>query len=1416
MKSKILYHKIRWPTITLFVPFLLITVISSFCTSTTFIRQYPTFPYFQAARPRFTIQPENQEVDSGSHVKFKCSGEASPSPMLFWYKEGHRQLMFSQANSRANSFQPNWPQTAALVAQDPRSSSLSFPSSISDTSPSVNKIFSMLSPTDQMQTPTFSTDPTFSGNRIYVDQQGTLNIVNVTNSDSGHYACALISSVGSALATAKLTIKHANNHSPFDTYGSMSADQSQSRNTGPYSSSKFDLLPPPVIKLGSANQTLPTNTSATLTCEVVSQVPYKINWFFESQPVSDEPNRIMFSENGALIINDLRPSDSGIYTCLVTAANDQAIPLASPFESLDSSMLTSAPPIQQTTSHSTMLKVASPMNPNIQFYRMDTFAYPSSPGPINLVSTNGNDAITISWAPPADSGSLPIKEYIVEHFDTSQEQMGWREIYRIKGKESLLIDGLSPDGSHFFVIRAANGHGIGPSSAIAGPMRTVNGETRYQLEIQRRRDPFKRILDSDFTSTSELRPEAGLARDRLMTIMTNLVSLTPTGSSIRVQWTTQLTGNLSNLYDPSTGFPLPGAPEATEFLEGFSIRYRPVGFADGHLGRNLVSGEMVNRWPQQNPSLPSALPLVTSYVDEGVIRRKRDLTDYLDYSQDFNEVRVVDHNTEHYTVNGLKPYRLYQFFVVPYYKDIDGVPSNILTARTEEDKPEISPPNLALLPINTTSVRLNWLHIPPDYANGIIKGYHLRLNRSELINGQQVDANSASKQTDDFKILKLPIANLTLFALEPINANHMTNSYVNHIPQYGVIYDLTNLTYRSFYTLQVAGYTSAGQGPWFELNFVMDPVALSQSQSNIDESAGDIMSKPFRAIAPTFPRSGSMSGTAIAITFISVAILIIIVIITFYLRDKEVKVGAWKKTITDHLNNKFYMPSTIDSRGLNSIQQNIYDHRQHLIYSGSSQIPGQQIVGPQSIWANNGCMTSSGTGSISSHGGPMAITSDPTTQIQSLGNEQLLLGGGKDMTSQFIKCQTGQRPNHLVMEANRQVNPVANMGHPSDYYSVINNMAEYEELDNHHKNMQAHLVNAERMQTASSNSDTSCPNSVTRLLPNQNYNRDLLSRKFVEDPSQDVVRQAILGSGTRRVFNGFSPYATTNVPTPAQMHQQILSNNHGTVFDSSRQPFMMHNGMTTIDDSSRAFLNHHHQQQSSYIHQSPNVFRTLQRYPDQPQQRPNQPFTIVQSSHITQGECVNMLAPKSPERPAPLQHPMPDYRSNLYERIEYCDNVNIRQIAQEVQQPRQQQERFQAGSVSNDVISSSTSSGSMKSSPQLPDQSDASKFRRGSSQATNGLAQLGDDNEAHDLRVFSSSKVTESNSSNGEKDNTKKERIRYESASSSTHNEDDQPIDESSALRRRSGQDESGRARQLSKRKRSQQRNRLHINQSFD
>lgn len=1432
------------------------------------------------AQPRFHVQPEDQEVELGARVQLRCSGDASPTYLLYWYKEGHRQLLFPSSNApmianpaalvgaASGLTSSDWPQAAALVADNqylgssaPITSKMLNPALMSpassDTSPATNKLFS-IGP-EQLAPNVYNNN--YFGNRIYVDNRGTLNIVNVTSSDNGYYACALISPVGSVMTKAKVTVRGvvaSNNqqYSPSDIYvdpTSMTTDAL----SGVYSASsvsKFDLLPPPIIRMGSVDQSLPINSSATIICDVLSRVNYEIKWSFNDRNVEPDGVRVIFFENGSLQINNLMTTDSGKYTCIATATDDPPqLASANPNEPIDASMLTAAPPTRRSTSHSAMLLVASPVQFNVPLHKMNIYEYPSAPGQAYAVTTldsNNQDSITLAWAAPTDSGTLPITDYIVEHYDTAQEQDGWKVIYRIKGKEALQVDGLSSDGSHFFVIRALNSRGAGPSSPISEPLRTPAGEAKYLLELQRR--------GSRADIGGSHRPDANVARDKLMTLSTSLIDLVPMSStSIRLRWATLIMANQTSM-ESTTNYPLLSAPDVKEFLEGYSIRYRAIG-----IGESVLDSAASQR-PRKEAPNQFALPLVTSFLDETiesehVARNKRDvLSSYIDYTQEFKEIRVVDHNTQYSTVKDLRPFTMYEFFVVPFFKEIDGVPSNILSAQTLEDRPAIGPPSLTIRPINDTAVRLMWLHVPPIYANGILRGYVVQLNRSDAyaadsdsqaISARAIDANP--------KFLNLPLGVLGVVPYGPPQQQQQqqTRATTYNFQQYIVMYDLTNLTYKSFYSAQVAALTSVGPGPWSEQqNFIMDPKLATQMRSTGNDF-DDVMGRAFMANGPRSYAHESQANVYVVGSSIMIVFIIVVALgLALYRRNNQ-KVITWKKTISEHFTNKFYMPSTIEHahhhhhREPNSMQQNIYDHQQHLIYSNSTtpahlahhhqqqqQQPHHlhQSIPSQTLWTNgNGCgVTTTSTGACldrasSSLHGLLAINNDADANHQLVRRmngadqqQQLLMntaGANKDMTSRFANGVTS------VAQCGTQMRQ-------SDYYSVINNMAEYEELGQH---QQRHINNnnnnsiqmqaasnynqhhnhmppsmADRHQTTSSNSDTSCPSSVTRLLPNQQsqHNKNVLDMH-----RQDMIlHQQLVGAfqsdnndANKQAFASLissnpSPYATTNLIAHAPM--------------TNNQLVMQHTSAGVTMDDSKIFggqMMGAHNGQHVAVNQP---FRTMQRggggghfvvsSNQQPAQHQQQQIVVhhtarshqAQHSTISNANQAVQIATNVTNNPLACAQDNRSASNNVYEHIDY----NIDALAQ-----RQRADM---------MISSSASSGSMLSSSQPNSPPEHNNNNGGSSASSSSHQANRKTGEAHDLRVFSKVRGSDAPELQRFVLNDDDNNARVNGAAGPDDADRLSQADETTAFRQQSLAGSDRRTRQLSKRKRQQQRTYMHNN----
>ncbi|KAA0203512.1 hypothetical protein HAZT_HAZT001863, partial [Hyalella azteca] len=133
-----------------------------------------------------------------------------------------------------------------------------------------------------------------------VEEDGRLVMENVKLSESGLYTCMGTNSGGGVSARAKILVVEA--------------------------------FPPPVVGVGPQDQTISNGDHMTLPCEPVSESSEaSVSWWFRpaahlpQHEIVDDPSRgISLSANHALTIRNTNRSNSGIYTCRVTAATGNA------------------------------------------------------------------------------------------------------------------------------------------------------------------------------------------------------------------------------------------------------------------------------------------------------------------------------------------------------------------------------------------------------------------------------------------------------------------------------------------------------------------------------------------------------------------------------------------------------------------------------------------------------------------------------------------------------------------------------------------------------------------------------------------------------------------------------------------------------------------------------------------------------------------------------------------------------------------------------------------------------------------------------------------------------------------------------------------------------------------------------------
>ena len=177
-------------------------------------------------------------------------------------------------------------------------------------------------------------------------------------------------------------------------------------------------------------------------------------------------------------------------------------------------------------------------------------------------------------------------------------------------------------------------------------------------------------------------------------------------------------------------------------------------------------------------------------------------------SQKYNMKTVMmnDQQSEEgsYTVTNLRKFTEYEVFLMPFYRNIEGQPSNSLHVQTLEDSPSAPPSNIRTEMLNFTSAELLWSPPPPQHRNGVLLGYQIHIKG----NGSYFHSN------------------LTL--------NATTTHFI-----------LTNLTLNEEYTVRACAFTSAGLGPFSSpTSFQMDPTLVKYPIVSHPDN-GDIITEPW-------------------------------------------------------------------------------------------------------------------------------------------------------------------------------------------------------------------------------------------------------------------------------------------------------------------------------------------------------------------------------------------------------------------------------------------------------------------------------------------------------------------------------------------------------------------------------------------
>jgi roundabout axon guidance receptor 2 len=197
--------------------------------------------------------------------------------------------------------------------------------------------------------------------------------------------------------------------------------------------------------------------------------------------------------------------------------------------------------------------------------------------------------------------------------------------------------------------------------------------------------------------------------------------------------------------------------------------------------------------------------LTESEFVEGFFVRFRDMSGG---SQKFNmkTVMLSEGEDSSNVISNLRKFTEYEVFLMPFYKKLEGQPSNSLHVQTLADVPSAPPGNVRADMINVTSAEIKWAPPPPQHRNGVLLGYQIHVKG----NGSAFHSN--------------------------VTLNATTTHYV-----------LTNLSLNEDYSVRTCALTNAGHGPFSDaVAFRMDPALVKYPIiSHPDANVGNLIGEPW-------------------------------------------------------------------------------------------------------------------------------------------------------------------------------------------------------------------------------------------------------------------------------------------------------------------------------------------------------------------------------------------------------------------------------------------------------------------------------------------------------------------------------------------------------------------------------------------
>uniref|UniRef100_A0A8C9XRE5 Roundabout guidance receptor 1 n=1 Tax=Sander lucioperca TaxID=283035 RepID=A0A8C9XRE5_SANLU len=253
----------------------------------------------------------------------------------------------------------------------------------------------------------FSYQPPQPFSRLSVSQMGSLTITDVQRSDGGFYSCQALNIAGSVITKALLEVTDSgSNH------------------------------PPPVIRQGPLNQTIPVDSTVVLGCQTADFPSPTVHWKKDGLLVSPMDSRMSIADTGSL---EIRYAKVGGLTQLL-----------------------------HLFKFGVVVQSSQPIDPNL---------IPSAPSKPEVTDIS-HTSVTLSWKTNPNAGATPTS-YLIEAFSYTLGSR-WVTLAEHIKTQTFVLRNLRPATVYLFMVRAVNAYGLSDPSPISDSVRTQDSTSTMQ------------------------------------------------------------------------------------------------------------------------------------------------------------------------------------------------------------------------------------------------------------------------------------------------------------------------------------------------------------------------------------------------------------------------------------------------------------------------------------------------------------------------------------------------------------------------------------------------------------------------------------------------------------------------------------------------------------------------------------------------------------------------------------------------------------------------------------------------------------------------------------------------------------------------------------------------------------------------